>query len=68
MKECIEHVGLDVHKDVIAVSVAEAGKGEVRCVGQIANTPDAHAEREGFYKAVAWRDSGRPIPRGRKGG
>jgi len=27
-----------------------------------------YAEREGFHKAVAWRDSGRAIPRGKKGG
>ena len=26
-----------------------------------------YAEREGFHKAVQWRDSGKPIPRGKKG-
>ncbi|MGP1678670.1 MAG: crotonase/enoyl-CoA hydratase family protein, partial [Burkholderiales bacterium] len=26
-----------------------------------------YAEKEGFHKAVRWRDSGRPIPRGKKG-
>ena len=26
-----------------------------------------YAEKAGFHKAVAWRDSGRPIPRGKKG-
>ena len=26
-----------------------------------------YAEKEGFHKAVQWRDSGKPIPRGRKG-
>jgi enoyl-CoA hydratase len=26
-----------------------------------------YAEKQGFHKAVQWRDSGRPIPRGKKG-
>ncbi len=26
-----------------------------------------YAEQEGFHKAVQWRDSGKPIPRGKKG-
>jgi len=35
-------VGLDVHKDTIAVAVAEEGKrGKVREHGKIANTPAA---------------------------
>nr|WP_306601168.1 IS110 family transposase [Geothrix sp. 21YS21S-2] len=36
-----KYVGLDVHKETIAVSVAEAHEGEVRYVGEIANTPEA---------------------------
>jgi transposase len=32
---------LDVHKETIAVSVAEADGGEVRYMGEIPNTPDA---------------------------
>jgi len=27
-----------------------------------------YAERQGFHKAVQWRDGGKPIPRGKKGG
>jgi transposase len=42
MDKPIIYVGLDVHKDTIAVALAEAGKrGEVRQHGQIANTPTA---------------------------
>ncbi len=42
MKQPITYVGLDVHKDTIAVALAEAGKrGEVREHGKIAHTPAA---------------------------
>jgi transposase len=38
----IIHVGLDVHKDTVAVALAEVGKrGEVREHGKVANTADA---------------------------
>src|SRR5689334_25449384 len=38
----ITYVGLDLHKDTIAVALAEAGKrGEVREYGKIANTASA---------------------------
>jgi len=42
MDKVIIFVGLDVHKDTIAVALAEAGKrGEVREHGKIVNTPAA---------------------------
>lgn len=41
MKEFSKYVGLDVHKETIAVSVAEANGGEVRYFGEIANMPEA---------------------------
>jgi transposase len=42
MEQHIIYVGLDVHKDTIAVALAEAGKrGEVREHGKIVNTPAA---------------------------
>ena len=41
MKEFSKYIGLDVHKETIAVSVAEANGGEVRYLGEILNTPEA---------------------------
>ena len=43
MKEFNKYVGLDVHKESIAVAVAPAGGGEVRYFGEIPNTPEAVA-------------------------
>jgi transposase len=40
----IKYVGMDVHKETIAVSVAPFGGGEVRYLGEIANTPQAIAK------------------------
>ena len=42
MAKPISYVGLDVHKDTIAVALATAGlRGEVREHGKIPNTPAA---------------------------
>src|SRR4030067_449079 len=41
MHEFSKYVGLDVHKETIAVSVAEAAGGEARYFGEIRNTPEA---------------------------
>jgi transposase len=41
MNKSSKFVGLDVHKATIAVSVAESGQGEVRYIGEIANTAEA---------------------------
>jgi transposase len=40
MAKCITYIGLDVHKDTIAVALAEASlRGEVRERGKIPNPP-----------------------------
>lgn len=44
MKEFTKYVGLDTHKDTIAVGVAEAGRDKPRYYGEIANTPEAVAK------------------------
>jgi transposase len=42
MERMAAYVGLDVHKDTIAIAVAEAErKGEIRSWGTITNTPSA---------------------------
>ena len=42
LDKSITYVGLDVHKDTIAVALAEAGvRGDVREYGKVANTPTA---------------------------
>ncbi len=41
MNDGSKYVGLDVHKETIAISIAEASGGEVRYFGEIKNTPEA---------------------------
>ena len=42
MDQRITYIGLDVHKETIAVALAEgSGRGEVCAHGQISNTPAA---------------------------
>jgi transposase len=41
MKEFSKYVGLDTHKETIAVAVADAMGGKSRFYGEIANTPEA---------------------------
>jgi transposase len=44
MAKSITYIGLDVHKDTIAVALAEASlRGEVRERGKIPNSPATHA-------------------------
>ncbi len=44
MDKFIKYVGMDVHKETIAVSVAPSGSSEVRYIGEIANTVEAIAK------------------------
>ena len=42
MDKSTTYIGLDAHKDTIAVALAEAGvRGDVREYGKVANTPAA---------------------------
>jgi len=41
MNEFIKYVGMDVHKETVAVSVAPSNAAEVRFVGEIVNTAQA---------------------------
>ncbi len=53
MEQRIIYVGLDVHKDTIAVALAEGGqRGEVREHGKVANTP------AGLKTLRGWRGAG----------
>ena len=56
MEQRIIYVGLDVHKDTIAVALAEAGKrGELREHGKIANTPAALRTLAAKLASHGWR-------------
>jgi transposase len=56
MEQRIIYVGLDVHKDTIAVALAEAGKrGELREYGKIANTPAALRTLAAKLGSHGWR-------------
>jgi transposase len=44
MTKFSKYVGLDTHKDTIAVAIAEAGREKPRYYGEIANTPEAVAK------------------------
>jgi transposase len=41
MEQSIKYVGLDVHKETIAVAVAESNRGELRYVGEMRHTAQA---------------------------
>ena len=41
MTKFSKYIGLDTHKDTIAVAIAEAGQSKPRYYGEIANTPEA---------------------------
>ena len=56
MEQRIIYVGLDVHKDTIAVALAEASKrGELREYGKIANTPAALRTLAAKLASQGWR-------------
>jgi hypothetical protein len=57
MRKGTTYVGLDVHKETIAVAVAEGEGGEVRSLGLIPNRPEALRRlvgRLGPAKDLVW--------------
>jgi hypothetical protein len=54
LDKSITYVGLDMHKDTIAVAIAEAGvRGDVREYGKVANTPAARLWRQSCHVSGA---------------
>jgi hypothetical protein len=61
MAKSITYVGLDRHKQTIAVALAETGlRGEVREYGTIPNTPDALQALTVKDRAHGWRRMRQP--------
>ena len=54
MNECSAYVGLDVHKDTIAVAVALPGRGEPVYRGEVKNQRKSVLNRPGFPGAVQY--------------
>ena len=44
MTKLCKDIGLDTHKDTIAVAVADVGHAKPRYYGEVANTPEAVAK------------------------
>jgi len=67
MNDGSKYVGLDVHKETVAISIAEASVGEVRYYGEIKNNQGGRERKKRAFEPILG-SQGRSVPRAKPGG